>query len=121
MLPKPRPRALVRKDRKRNELQHYKEQRALAMTRDAKHCRICGGMYALETHHVEPRSQSGPKRKVEAHDKSNLLTVCRDCHRMVTEKLLKVIPTTDQGADGPVRILKYSDADRGYVVWKRAA
>jgi 5-methylcytosine-specific restriction endonuclease McrA len=119
--PKSRPAILDRQARKRDESTYLKEQRKLALLRDQLHCRVCGGMLFLECHHVEPRSHSGPKRKVEAHHQSNLLTLCRECHGMVTGNLLKVIPTTDRGADGPVQVLKYSESQRTYIVFKKAA
>ncbi len=100
------------------------EQRKLAISRDAGHCRICGSSRLLETHHVEPRSAFGPKRMADKHDKTNLLTVCGGpdgCHTMLTGKLFKAQATTDKGTDGPVRIEKYDDSEGGYVVWKRAA
>jgi 5-methylcytosine-specific restriction endonuclease McrA len=108
-------------DRARNETAYYREQRRLALLRDDLHCRICSGIMFLECHHVEPRSHSGPKRKVDSNHKSNLLTLCRECHGMVTGNLLKVIPTTDRGADGPVQVLKYSEAQQAYIVFKKAA
>jgi 5-methylcytosine-specific restriction endonuclease McrA len=45
--------------------------------RDAKRCRSCGGVAWLHLHHIVYRSQGG------AHDETNLITLCEDCHLMV--------------------------------------
>jgi 5-methylcytosine-specific restriction endonuclease McrA len=121
MLRKARPKALDRSDRKAAELRYYKSQRAIAMTRDGHHCRICGGIHQLETHHVQPRSHFGPKRVQHKHDAMNLLTVCHDCHVLLTGNVLRAYATTDKGAGGPVKIWKYSDSEGGYIVYRERA
>lgn len=113
-IPKSRPRALDRRDRKRDEERLYRENRAKAFARDGHHCRICGGFRLLECHHVESRSTFGPKRVQAKHDASNLLTVCADCHSLITQNVLKVHATA-RGADAPVRIERWDDAQKGYV------
>ncbi len=43
-------------------------------------CEICGAIYNLDRHHVIPRRMGGSKDPT-VHSESNLMTLCRGCHR----------------------------------------
>ncbi len=45
-------------------------------------CEICGITRNLDRHHIKFRGMGG-SRDPEIHAESNLLTLCRDCHRKV--------------------------------------
>lgn len=120
MIRKTRPRALDRRDRQRTDERVYRTNRQQALSRDGHHCRLCGAHTRLETHHVKARSGFGPKRVTEKHAATNLLTVCADCHKDITEKVVKVI-VGERGADGPVEVLRWSDNEQGYVTVRSAA
>lgn len=47
--------------------------------RDEFTCQLCGSHRHLQVHHVQSRSRGG------SNDKSNLLTVCRECHGDIHE------------------------------------
>jgi 5-methylcytosine-specific restriction endonuclease McrA len=47
---------------------------------DGKHCRICLTGYAIEAHHIVPRSKFG-KRNPHVHHADNLMPLCHDCHQ----------------------------------------
>lgn len=59
----------------------WNQQRALARARDGYRCQICGmpeGVREHDVHHIKPfRTFSDP---VEAHQLSNLITLCPSCH-----------------------------------------
>jgi 5-methylcytosine-specific restriction endonuclease McrA len=123
MIPRPRPRALDRQARKRDEERLYRQQREIALQRDGRRCRICGAGGYVETHHVTPRSHFGSKAVVDKHDAGNLLTVCggaSGCHDMLTGNVLKAYATTPAGAAGAVLVLRYDDAAGDYVTWREA-
>lgn len=42
-------------------------------------CEYCGS-WAVDIHHIEPRSKFGSKRKNERDDIKNLIALCRRCH-----------------------------------------
>ena len=46
------------------------------------HCEICGSVHGLDSHHVKPRRMGGTKDPA-VHDESNLMTLCRGCHRNI--------------------------------------
>jgi hypothetical protein len=68
---------------------------------------------ATECHHVVPRSLGG------SHDVSNLLSVSAKAHAEFTKHILKIEGPTD--ANGKLRVLKYSDAEKGYVLFRAEA
>lgn len=111
-LQKPRPTALDKHDRRVARETEYRENRKKAMARDRRRCRIYG-LVAVETHHVVPRSLGG------SHDVSNLLSVSKKAHDEFTANILKVEGSKD--ANGLLRILKWSDAEKGYVVFRERA
>ncbi|MCI0824362.1 MAG: HNH endonuclease [Chloroflexi bacterium] len=47
-------------------------------------CEICGAIRNLDRHHVIPRRMGGSKNPA-VHDESNLMTLCRSCHRNLHE------------------------------------
>lgn len=110
--PKPRPRALDKHDRRASRESEYQKNRKLALKRDSRRCRIYG-LAAVETHHVVPRSLGG------THAVSNLLSLSSKAHAEFTAHILKIEGPTN--ADGLLRILKWSDAEKGYVVFREAA
>lgn len=121
------PRAVVRADRRKAEDALYRKASAAAKRRD-QHCRICGGMRMLETHHVERRSSFGTKYLEAKHDRRNLLTVCgpstdlSTCHGQLTKNILKAFPNDHaKGTDGTMTILKYSGSHKDYVVAQKRA
>lgn len=111
--PKPRPRALDKRVERRAKLDHYLEERQKAFTRDRKTCRVYDTA-AVETHHVIPRSLGG------SDDQDNLLSVSKKAHDEFTRNVLKT--EGSKNADGPVSIVKWSDANGGgYVPFKVSA
>lgn len=64
-------------------------------------CRVCGGNPPNELHHLVPRAQGG------ADTESNLVPLCRDCHRRVTDY--------DREACAQLR-LSLSDAEYAHAV-----
>lgn len=113
------PSAISRVDRKSATEAEYRRNSATARIRDGHHCRICGTQFALETHHLVPRSLVG---KALRHALSNLLTLCHDCHEQVTRHLVKLYAVDpQQGANGKVRVTKYDEAEKGYVTIMEAA
>ena len=53
-------------------------------------CEICGAVRDLDRHHVIPRRMGGTKDPA-VHDESNLMTLCRGCHRNIHEGRWKLI------------------------------
>ena len=43
-------------------------------------CEICGATHGLDRHHILPKRMGG-SRNPEVQDESNLITLCRTCHR----------------------------------------
>src|SRR5207245_326790 len=48
------------------------------------HCSICSSPREVDRHHVMPKRMGGSRDK-QVHAQSNLLTLCRRCHRNVHE------------------------------------
>jgi 5-methylcytosine-specific restriction endonuclease McrA len=111
-LKKPRPNALDKQDRRVRRESEYKRNRQIALRRDQRRCRVCGKP-AIETHHVVARSLGG------SHEPSNLLSMCAADHKAIQTHVLKIEGATD--ANGLLRILKWSDAEKGYVLFREAA
>jgi 5-methylcytosine-specific restriction endonuclease McrA len=123
MFPKTtRPRALVRRDRQRQEEATYRANSAKARERDGHCCRVCGRHWGLETHHVKPRSLN--RRSPSKHDLDRLLTLCagpKSCHEAVNQKLMRLTSLTDRGTNGKVMVERWCDAHEDYVVAMKAA
>lgn len=66
--------------------------RFLAKRRDDFKCVQCGSSNKLEVHHIK-RVKDAPEL---AFDLSNLLTLCRDCHAIETNKELCCTPNAAQ-------------------------
>jgi 5-methylcytosine-specific restriction endonuclease McrA len=118
LYPKSRPSALSKMDRRASEQTVLKRNSKAARVRDGHRCRLCGSHTSLETHHLVPRSLAGRKVK---HERSNLVTACSDCHGQITRHVVQLAAMTDRGADGPLRVSKWSDDEGGYVVEQDAA
>ena len=61
-------------------------QRAAARERDGNKCQHCGThrkklKYELDVHHIIPFRDFGAERYLEANDLTNLISLCRHCHR----------------------------------------
>jgi 5-methylcytosine-specific restriction endonuclease McrA len=113
-LQKPQPVAISRMDKKRADDSLYAKNSRLARIRDGHHCRICGALQALEAHHLVPRSLVG---KALRHALSNLLTLCHDCHVLVTQHVIKLYAVDEQlGANGKVRVEKWDSDVEDYIV-----
>lgn len=113
------PSAIATDEKRRQRDNTYAANSRLARIRDGHHCRICGSQFTLETHHVVPRSLVG---KLLRDALSNLITLCHDCHEQVTRHLVKLQPVDPQaGANGKVRVTKYDEAEKGYVMVTEAA
>ena len=57
-------------------------------------CEICGVHRNLDRHHVIPKRMGGSKDPV-VHDESNLMTLCRSCHRNLHEARWDLIRSSD--------------------------
>ncbi len=118
-LQKPAPREIDRDERRRTRESEYRRNAKLARRRDNKHCRICGAHQNLETHHVVPRSLAG---KTIRDAMSNLLTVCHDCHELITRHVIKLYAHEPlAGANGKFRVERWSDTEGGFVLAMNAA
>jgi 5-methylcytosine-specific restriction protein A len=72
----------------------WERARFLAKRRDNFACVQCGSRNKLEVHHVQ-RVKDAPDL---AFDLCNLVTLCRDCHAIETEKELGRAPNAAQSA-----------------------
>jgi 5-methylcytosine-specific restriction endonuclease McrA len=114
---KPAPVEIERREKRAGRETAYKKASAAARKRDGARCRLCGDHRNLESHHVVPRSLVG---KAQRDSVANLITLCAECHQDVTRHVVKLYPGPD-GANGLVRVEKYSKAEGGYVVVREAA
>ncbi len=57
-------------------------------------CEICSVLRNLDRHHVIPKGMGGSKDPV-VHDESNLMTLCRSCHRNLHEGRWDLIRSPD--------------------------
>ncbi len=73
-------------------------------------CEICGVLRNLDRHHVTPKRMGGRKNP-EVHDESNLMTLCRSCHRNLHEGPWDLIRSHDE-----IRVL---DKHTGEQVMRR--
>lgn len=112
--------SVISKDEKRRQRgSTYAKNSRAARIRDGHHCRVCGGAFNLETHHLIPRSLVG---KALRDEPSNLITLDRDCHEQVTRHVIKLAPVDLQkGANGKVRVTKFDADEKGYVTVTEAA
>lgn len=62
--------------------------RGVVLDRDGRACRLCGDNTGLELHHIDGKGKGHPNPN---HDPSNLITLCRICHRSVS-RLARVNP-----------------------------
>ncbi len=111
-LAKPRPSALDKQERRAKRETEYRKNRQIALRRDNRRCRLCGKP-AVETHHIVARSLGG------SHEPSNLLSLCAIDHKAIQTHVVKIEGATD--ANGLLRILKWSDSEKGYVLFREAA
>lgn len=119
MFPKPAPVAISRWEKKRADDAEYERNSKKARKRDHHHCRICGALNVLETHHLVPRSLVG---KALRHALSNLVTLCHDCHELVTQHVIKLYAVDpEEGANGFLRVTRFNKDEGGYVVETEAA
>lgn len=88
----------------------YQKNRKIALARDHHACRICGAGGMLETHHVQRRSKFGIKCMVAKHHPSNLMAVCKKCHKLLTGNVITAVATTALGTNGPV-LFTHCDGD----------
>jgi 5-methylcytosine-specific restriction endonuclease McrA len=55
----------------------YEKLRQEILRRDGWRCQFCGGMFNLEVHHKQFRSQAGDDLE------QNLITLCSRCHSVI--------------------------------------
>ena len=55
-----------------------------------KACEICGAIHDLDRHHVIPKRMGGRKNSV-VNDETNLMTLCRRCHRNFHQGLWELV------------------------------
>jgi 5-methylcytosine-specific restriction endonuclease McrA len=112
LLPKPRPVALDKHQRRVARESLYKRNSRLARERDRHRCRLCDSDFSLETHHVIPRSLAGKNVRDTV---PNLVTLCRSCHENVTRHVVRLYVTAEEGANGPMRAFQWSEREVGWV------
>jgi 5-methylcytosine-specific restriction endonuclease McrA len=114
------PAEITRQERESERDKVYREQSALARERDGHHCRICGSLFNLETHHLVPRSPVGRALRDLVE---NLVTLCVDCHRDVTRHVIKLFAITPAlgAAALNLRVEKFDKDIGDYVVAMEAA
>jgi 5-methylcytosine-specific restriction endonuclease McrA len=113
------PSAISKDEKRRQRGSTYATNSRRAKNRDGYHCRICGGGFNLETHHLIPRSLVGKTLRDEV---SNLITLCHKDHEQVTRHVLKLQPIDPVlGANGKVMVLKFAKDEQGYVTVTEAA
>ena len=106
LLPKPRPRHLVKKDQKAHRKAVIRAVRDVVRQRDLT-CRVCGNVPAqgrLEMHEIRSRAQLRGKAPEIIFSTTNCLMLCSAHHRDVTERRLWLRPATDAGADGVIQV-----------------
>ena len=57
-------------------------------------CEICGSISSLDRHHVTPKRMGGTKDPA-IHDETNLMTLCRQCHRNLHEARWELVRSTE--------------------------
>ena len=84
-IPKPLPRAVERRDRRRAKDTALRSAWSIVDTRDRFKCRCCGvtlGSMQRHRHHIQYRSQGGNDVP------SNLVLLCAACHGLIHTKRL---------------------------------
>lgn len=119
-LDKPAPSEIARQEREAERDAIYRKNSKAARIRDGHHCRCCGSMFNLETHHLVPRSLVGKALRDRV---TNLVTLCRDCHTDVTRHVVKLFPIVPElgAAAGNLRVTRWDKNEGGYVVISEAA
>lgn len=56
----------------------WKEIRHEVLRRDCRRCQVCSKEHSAQVHHVIPRSKGG------TNDLTNLMTLCGQCHMLVS-------------------------------------
>ena len=69
-------------------------------------CEICGVLRNLDRHHFIPKQMGGRNDPV-VHDESNLMTLCRSCHRNLHEGRWDLIRSHDG-----IRVLDKSTGEK---------
>jgi 5-methylcytosine-specific restriction endonuclease McrA len=82
-IPKPRPKALDKREARREKAQTLLATKRMVRSRDLNRCRICRKPGADE-HHVVFRSHGGTDTM------DNLVTVCRRCHEDIHGRIVKI-------------------------------
>lgn len=95
-VPKPRPKALDKRERAKATRTHWRDVTRLVRARDGGKCRCCGRA-GYDVHHVVMRSRGGKD------EPANLVLLCKVCHLDAHQHVLRV-----WWADGELR-------------WERAA
>lgn len=114
------PAAVVKQTRDASREAIYRANSAEARKRDGHHCRICGSLFNLETHHLVPRSLAG---RAVRDLVANLVTLCADCHKDVTRhvvKLFAIVPELGAAACN-LRVEKFDKDEGDYIVAIEAA
>ncbi len=74
------------------------EERATILARDGHACRHCGKQGArLDVHHIQPRLFGGTR------EPSNLITLCRKCHKHAERESRSAWATACEPMSGPPR------------------
>jgi hypothetical protein len=91
---KPQPRAVDKREQRREKERNWIDVRRDVLTRDQHRCRCCR-LRATDVHHIRPRSVRGPDST------KNCCALCRLCHGLV-QTYRVTIDAVDQalGADG---------------------
>ncbi len=83
--PKPTPRCILRKRKKKLDARDERACRMIVRQRDKGKCRIPGCIARAEhLHHVTFRSQSSKRKWLP----SNCASVCQDCHRLIHARII---------------------------------
>jgi 5-methylcytosine-specific restriction endonuclease McrA len=93
---KPRPRLLVRAEKRQQRAAAAKRLRAEVRGRDGHQCQCChlpvfvnasNPLQRAQVHHIQYRSQGGP------NEHRNLVTVCAECHARIHAHDIEVVGT----------------------------
>lgn len=122
-LQKPEPMVVDRKARKRADESEYERNAAIVRERDG-HCRVCGTVNRLSTHHVISRSRA--RRSKEKHAVERMMTLCfgtaTSCHQQLHDGILKIYPNdAERGTNGTCTVEKWDKASKQWQVAMRAA
>jgi 5-methylcytosine-specific restriction endonuclease McrA len=71
-----------KRPRLRLDTESYGALRQSILQRDHWRCQSCGSVVGLEVHHVQSRGRLGDDSE------ENLITLCRQCHRMLHPRVL---------------------------------